>query len=74
MKECFVLAVKEFDFSVLNENVWSPDGDKKAILYLREMMQEYLEFIRRTGMPNVVSNELFFELKLDELSFNKGIY
>jgi len=72
MKTCFVEAVKEFNFAVLSEDVWSPDGNKKGILYLREMMQEYLELIRKTGMPNVVSNELAFQLKLEEGALIRG--
>ena len=72
MKECFVEAVKEFDFSILNEMVWSPKGDKKGILYLREMMQEYLNLIRKDGMPDVIHNELAYSLKLDDNAIIRG--
>ena len=72
MKECFVESVKEFDYTVLNEQVWSPDGNKVGLIYLREMMQDYLELMRDQGLPNVIHNELSYELKLTEGAIIRG--
>lgn len=72
MKGCFVEAVKEFDFSVLNEKVWSPDGEKVGLVYLREMMQCYLDMMKKDGMPNVIHNELAYELKIAEDAVIRG--
>jgi putative RecB family exonuclease len=72
MKECFVESVKEFDYTVLNEQVWSPDGNKVGLAYLREMMQDYLELMREQGLPNVIHNELAYELELTEGAIIRG--
>ena len=72
MKKCFVDAVKEFDYSVLNEKVWSPNGDIKGILYLKDLMQEYLDILKRDGMPNVIKNELAYSLDLGDGAIIRG--
>jgi len=72
MKDSFVEAVKEFDFAILNEQVWTPDGNKKGLLYLRELMQEYLDILRRDGMPNVIKNELQYSLDIGEGAIIRG--
>ena len=72
MKECFKAGVKEFDFTILEEPVWTPDGDKPGIIYLREVIQDYLNHIRETGMPNVIANEMPFSFNVDENSIVRG--
>ena len=72
MKKCFKAGVKEFDINILEEPVWTPDGDKPGILYLREIIQDYLNNLKETGMPNVIANEMPFSFNIDENSIVRG--
>ena len=72
MKECFKSGVKEFDINILEEPTWTPDGDKPGILYLREIIQDYLDHIRSDGMPDVIANEMPFSFKVDGNSIVRG--
>mgnify|MGYP001965566134 FL=1 len=37
MKWSFNKAIKEFDIDILNGKIWSPDGDKNGIEFLKEI-------------------------------------
>ena len=72
MKKCFVTAVKEFDLALLEEKTWTPDGDKIGLAHLREIMQSYLDKIRKEGLPKVIGIEEPFHFNLDERSSVRG--
>jgi len=72
MKRCFVKAVKEFDINILEEPVWTPSGDQKGLIYLREVVQDYLNEIRENGLPNVIGVEMPFTFSVDENSIVRG--
>ena len=72
MKRCFVDAVKEFNIEVLEETTWSPQGEKPGVKYLREIMQDYLDGIRKDGLPPVVGIEEPFSFNLDEHTLVRG--
>ena len=42
MKECFIIGVREFDSNILEERVWTPDGERPGLEYLKEVIQNYL--------------------------------
>jgi len=58
MKWSYKKALSEFDFDILNQDLWSPDGDKNGIEYLKEVLQDYLNNIKTNGMPNVIGIEV----------------
>lgn len=66
MKWSFEKSVKQFDYDLLNELVWTPDGDKNGIQYLREIMQNYLHLISKEGLPNVVGVEIAYEFMVKD--------
>jgi len=66
MKKSFIDGVKDFDIEILEEPTWSPEGDKVGVKYLREIMQNYLDLIRRDGAPNVIGIEMPFNFSLDD--------
>jgi len=66
MKKCFKDSIKKFDFYLLNTKTWSPDGDKDGIVYLREIMQSYLDHIRDDGMPEVIGVEVPYSFEIEE--------
>jgi CRISPR/Cas system-associated exonuclease Cas4 (RecB family) len=72
MKESFKTAVKEFDLNMLEDPVWTPDGDKSGLIYLREIMQVYLNNIKANGMPNVIGVEMPFNFKIDKETLVRG--
>lgn len=72
MKKCFKDGVKEFDINILEEQTWTPDGDRPGIIYMREIIQDYLNHIRETGMPNVIGVEVPFTFKIDDTSLVRG--
>jgi len=72
MKECFIDGVKEFDINILKEPTWMPDGDKSGILALREVIQSYLDIVRRDGMPTVLGIELEYSFNIDDNTLVRG--
>ena len=64
MKTAFKKAVKEFDLAILEQPVWTPNGDAPGLLYLREIMQDYLNLLKNKGMPNVIGIEAPYNFKL----------
>jgi len=66
MKWAFNKSLKKFDYDLLNELVWTPNGDRKGIAYLKDIMQEYLEKLKEEGMPNVVGVEVPYEFSANE--------
>ena len=72
MKECFKKAVKEFDLSILEEPVWTPCGDRPGLLYLKDVIQNYLNKIRTDGLPDVIGVEVPFRFKIDDTSMVRG--
>ncbi len=58
MKWCYKKALAEFDFEILNQDVWTPNGDKNGIEYLKEVLQDYLNLISKDGLPNVIGIEV----------------
>ena len=65
MKTCFKASIKKFDFHFLNQKTWSPDGDKDGIVYLQEIMQNYLNHLREDGMPNVIGVEVSYKFEIE---------
>ena len=72
MKSCFKRGVKEFDINILEEPVWTPDGDRSGIIYMREIIQDYLNLIKENGMPDVIENEMPFTFAIDDSSIVRG--
>ena len=72
MKRCFKEGVKEFDINILEEPTWTPNGDQPGIIYLREVIQDYLNHIRESGMPDVIANEMPFSFSVDDNSIVRG--
>jgi len=72
MKRCFRDGIKEFDINILEDSVWTPDGDKPGIIYMREIIQDYLNDIKKNGMPNVIGVEMPFSFKIDDDSIVRG--
>ena len=72
MKKCFKEGVKEFDINILEEMVWTPSGDQPGIIYLREIIQDYLDDVRDNGMPDVIQNEMPFSFNIDENTVVRG--
>lgn len=72
MKECFKTAVKEFDINLLEERVWTPNGDTPGLVCLRGIMQTYLDKIRAEGTPNVIGIEMPFNFKTDQNTLIRG--
>ena len=64
MKRCFISGVREFDANILEEPVWTPDGDKPGFEYLKEVIQNYLDLLKRDGTPDVVGVEVPYNFKL----------
>tara|TARA_Y100000034_G_C6876247_1_gene400794 strand:+ start:773 stop:1534 length:762 start_codon:yes stop_codon:yes gene_type:complete len=58
MKWCMKKALSEFDMELLRAPMWSPDGDKPGLVFLKEILQTYLDDIREGGIPNVVGVEV----------------
>lgn len=58
MKECYTSALKEFDMDILEGYTWSPEGDVPGIPFLRKIMQNYLNTIKKGGFPNVIGVEV----------------
>ena len=72
MKSAFIKGVKEFDINILEEPVWTPNGDLSGIVYMREVVQDYLNHIKEDGLPDVIENEMPFTFKVDENSVVRG--
>lgn len=67
MKECFVKAVKQFDYQDINAMQGVPKGgEKQGLVYLREIMQDYLNVLRKDGMPRVLGNEIEYSFEVRE--------
>lgn len=66
MKGCFKEAIKEFSFVLLNQKVWSPNGDINGLRYLKEIMQTYLDGLKKDGLPNVVGTEIAYQFNIRE--------
>jgi RecB family exonuclease len=56
MKDCFKKGLKEFDIEILRDE----------LLYLKEVLQEYLNIILEEGLPQVISAEMDFNFKIGE--------
>ena len=65
MKWCMKKAVSEFDIGILKQPMWSPDGDKGGLALLKDILQVYLDNLKRDGMPNVVGIEIPYNFKMD---------
>ncbi len=67
MKACFVKGVREYDSNILEEKVWTPDGDVRGLEYLKDVIQDYLFYLKENGVPDVVGVEVpySFNLTLD---------
>tara|TARA_A100001011_G_scaffold167625_1_gene176448 strand:+ start:528 stop:1340 length:813 start_codon:yes stop_codon:yes gene_type:complete len=72
MKWSFNKAIKEFDIDILNGKIWSPDGDKNGIEFLKEICQSYLNKIRKEGLPNVIGVETSYNFEIDDASMIRG--
>jgi CRISPR/Cas system-associated exonuclease Cas4 (RecB family) len=72
MKSCFVDAVKEFDMSILEEPVWTKNGDVQGIIYLREVIQTYLNRLKDEPLPNVIGTEMSFNFDINESAAMRG--
>ncbi len=72
MKACFKKAVKEFDLSILEQPVWTPNGDMPGLLCLRDIMQTYLDKLKEDGLPNVIGVEMPFNFKMNENTLVRG--
>ena len=72
MKRCFVDAVKEFDLHLLQQDTWMPQGDMPGMQALKIMMQDYLDRIRVSGVPDVIGVELAYNFKLDDETVIRG--
>ena len=68
----FKKSIKKFDLNILEEPVWTPDGDKPGVLYLREIIQDYLYKLRREGVPDVIGVETPFNFKIDDNTIVRG--
>jgi RecB family exonuclease len=56
MRDCFKLALSEFDMDIL----------KPELPELKEVLKSYLDKINATGLPQVIANELNFDFKIGE--------
>jgi ATP-dependent helicase/DNAse subunit B len=65
MKWAYKKALSEFDIGILDQDVWSPSGDKNGLEYLKEILQEYLNKISSDGMPNVIGIEVSYNFYID---------
>jgi len=72
MKRCFKKAVKEFDVDLLSDPVWTPDGDRPGLPYMREIIQVYLNNMRTDGLPNVIGIETPFNFKINDTTLVRG--
>ena len=72
MKRCFRDGIKEFDINILEEPTWTPEGDQPGIIYMREIIQDYLDNIKENGMPDVIGVEMPFSFKIDDDSIVRG--
>jgi len=67
MKKCFVKAVKEFPYSDINQLQSTPDGDSRMGLeYLKDIIQDYLNVLRKEGMPRVLGNEIEYSFEIQK--------
>jgi len=57
-------AIKEFDKSILSEPTWTPDGDIPGIIFLKDILQDYLNLLKRDGVPNVIGVEVPYSFKI----------
>ncbi len=72
MKACFVDAVKEFDINILEEPVWTKNGDTPGILHLKQVIQSYLNKIREAPLPNVIGTEMSFYFDINDKAGMRG--
>lgn len=72
MKTCFVEAVKEFDMNILEEPVWTKNGDVPGIIHLKQVIQNYLDKVRSGPMPNVIGTEMSFTFDINESAAMRG--
>jgi CRISPR/Cas system-associated exonuclease Cas4 (RecB family) len=72
MKRCFQDGIKEFDINILEEPTWTPEGDQPGIIYMREIIQDYLDNIKENGMPDVIGVEMPFSFNIDDNSIVRG--
>jgi len=56
MRECFKKSLKEFNVALL----------KPDLPFLREILQDYLDLIKREGLPEVVATELPFNFMIGD--------
>jgi len=65
MRWAFKKAMDSYDVSILNQDVWSPDGDKNGLTFLKEILQTYLNKIKEDGLPNVVGVEVRYTFEVN---------
>jgi len=65
MKRSFESAIKDFDINILREPVWTPEGEKHGVKYLKEIMKDYLSMMIENGHPDVVGVETSFDREID---------
>lgn len=66
MKWAFKKSMDEYDVSLLNQDIWSPDGDKNGLSFLKEILQVYLDKIKEEGMPNVIGVEVPYNFNVGD--------
>tara|TARA_B100000131_G_C18067323_1_gene593074 strand:- start:244 stop:1005 length:762 start_codon:yes stop_codon:yes gene_type:complete len=59
-------AIKEFDLSILKEPTWTTNGEIPGIIFLKEVLQDYLNVIRSQGLPNVIGVEVPYSFKVGD--------
>lgn len=65
MKQAFIDAVKEYGYRNVNQEQGIPGGGKRSgLAYLKEIIQSYLDDLKKNGMPNVIGNELSYEFEI----------
>lgn len=72
MKACFVEGVKEFDMNILEEPVWTKNGDVPGIVHLKEVIQSYLNKVRAETFPNVIGTEMSFLFDIKDGAAMRG--
>lgn len=73
MKKCFVKAVKEFPYTDINQLQSTPDGKSRMGLeYLKEIIQEYLNVLKKEGMPRVLGNEISYSFNIRNDALVRG--
>ena len=65
MKWAFKKSVESFELESLTQPTWTPDGEKMGLVFLKEILQDYLNLIREDGLPNVIGVEVPYSYKVD---------